>query len=103
MAVACAIGQRENSKSTWAMKCPILKNLHNPEFNKWAAKLFKGVKVGKDDPSYESALRIAQIPDDYIRALVGVYGPKSREENDKLADIVIARRDAIGKAYGIEP
>ena len=82
---------------------PNLEDLHNPEFNKWAAKLFKGVNVGKDDPSYESALRIAQIPDDYIRALVGVYGPKSREENDKLADIVIARRDAIGKAYGIEP
>ena len=30
-----------------------------------------------------------------------MYGPESREENDKLADIVIARRDAVAKAYGI--
>jgi hypothetical protein len=27
-----------------------------------AAKLFKGVEVSKDDPSYATALRIAQIP-----------------------------------------
>jgi hypothetical protein len=82
---------------------PELKDLHNPEMNKWAAKLFKGVEVGKHDLSYQTALRIAQIPDDYIRSLVGVYGPESREKNDELADIIIARRDAVAKAYGIAP
>jgi hypothetical protein len=75
---------------------PELKDLHNPEMNKWAAK---HVEVSRDDPSYATAQRIARIPDHHIRALVGVYGPQSREENDKLADIVIARRDAVAKAY----
>jgi hypothetical protein len=82
---------------------PELEGLKDKEFNKWAAKLFKGVKISRDDPSYETALRIAQIPDHHIRALVGVHGPQSREENDKLADTVIARRDNVAKAYGIEP
>ena len=82
---------------------PDLKDLHNPEFNKWAAKLFKNVEVGKDTPDYATALRIAQIPDDYIRSLVGVYGPASREENEALADIIIARRNALAIAYGIAP
>jgi hypothetical protein len=82
---------------------PELEDLHNPEMNKWAAKLFKGVEVSKDDPSYETALRIAQIPDHYIRALVGVYGPESREKNDELADTIIARRNALAIAYGIAP
>jgi len=82
---------------------PELKNLHNPEFNKWAGKLFKGVEVSRDDPSYATALRIAQIPDHYIRSLVGIYGPASREKNDELANILIARRDNVAKAYGIAP
>ena len=81
---------------------PDLKDLHNPEFNKWAAKLFKGVEVSKHDPSYETALRIAQIPDHHISPLVGVYGPESREKNDELADTIIARRDAVARAYGIK-
>jgi hypothetical protein len=45
---------------------------------------------------------IAQIPDHHIKALVGVYGPESREENDRLANTVIARRDAVARAYGIK-
>ena len=45
--------------------------------------------------------RIAQIPDHYIRSLVGVYGPESREKNDELTDTIIARRDAVAKAYDI--
>jgi hypothetical protein len=61
-----------------------LEDLHDPKMNKWAAKLFKSVKVDKDDPSYQTALRIAQIPDDYIKSLVGVYGPESREETTDL-------------------
>jgi hypothetical protein len=32
-----------------------------------------------------------------------VYGPESRQQNDKLADTIIARRDAVAKAYGITP
>ena len=47
--------------------------------------------------------RIAQIPDHYIRSLVGVYGPESREKNDELANTIIARRDNVAKAYGIAP
>ena len=47
--------------------------------------------------------RVASIPDDHIRTLVGVYGPESREENDKLANTIIARRDNVAKAYGIAP
>jgi hypothetical protein len=81
---------------------PELEGLHDPEFNKWAAKLFEGVKVDKDDPSYATAQRIAQIPDHHIRSLVGIYGPESREENDELAHTIIARRDAAAKAYGIK-
>jgi hypothetical protein len=46
-------------------------------------------------------MRVAQIPDDHIRSLVGVYGPESREKNDEHANILIARRDAIAKAYDI--
>ena len=65
--------------------------------------MIKDVKVSKDDPSYATARRIAQIPDHYIRALVGVYGPESRKENNELANILIARRDAVAKAYGIAP
>jgi hypothetical protein len=78
-------------------------NLGDPKFNEWAAKLYKDVSFGKDTPSYQTALRIAQIPDDHIRTLVGVYGPESREKNDELADKLIARRNSIAKAYGIEP
>jgi hypothetical protein len=31
--------------------------LQNPKFNKWSSKLFEGVEVGKDTPSYATALR----------------------------------------------
>jgi hypothetical protein len=92
-----------NLKEHFGDEVPELEDLHDPEMNRWAARLFKGVEVGKDDPSYETALRIAQIPDDYIRVLVGVYGPGSRKENDELADTIIARRDNVAKAYGIAP
>jgi hypothetical protein len=78
-------------------------NLGNPEFNKWAAKLYKDVEIGKDTPGYETAQRIARIPDDHIRTLTGLYGPEARAENDKLADTIIARRDSIAKAYDIAP
>jgi hypothetical protein len=78
---------------------PDLENLHNPEFNKWSAKLFNDVDFGPNSSGYQTALRMAQIPDNYIRTLVGVYGPESRQENDKLADTIIARRDSIAKAY----
>jgi hypothetical protein len=78
-------------------------NLQNEKYNKWAAKLFEDVEFGKNTPGYETAQRIAQIPDHHIRALVGPYGPQSREENDKLADTIIARRDAVAKSYGIAP
>jgi hypothetical protein len=78
-------------------------NLQNEKYNKWAAKLFGDVEFGKDSPGYPTALRIAYIPDHYVRALVGVYGPASREENDELADKLISRRDSIAKAYGIGP
>jgi hypothetical protein len=61
-----------NLKEHFGDEMPELEGLQDPKFNKWAAKLFKGVEVGKDDPSYQTALRIAQIPDDYIRSLVGV-------------------------------
>jgi hypothetical protein len=77
--------------------------LGNPKFNNWSAKLYDNVDFGKDTPGYPTALRIAQIPDDYIRVLVGVYGPGSRKENDELADTIIARRDNVAKAYGIAP
>jgi hypothetical protein len=73
--------------------------LQNPKYNEWSAKLFNDVDFGPNSSGYQTALRIAQIPDDHIRALVGVYGPESREENDKLADTVIARRDAVARAY----
>jgi hypothetical protein len=78
-------------------------NLQNEKYNEWSSKLFDGVEFGKDSPGYATALRIAQIPDNHIRTLVGVYGPESREKNDELADKLIARRDSIAKAYGIEP
>jgi hypothetical protein len=79
-------------------------NLQNSKYNKWAAKLFNDAVFGsKDDPGYPTALRIAQIPDDHIRTLVGVYGPESREKNDELADKLISRRDSIATAYGIAP
>jgi hypothetical protein len=74
-------------------------NLQNPKYNKWAAKLFEDTEFGKDTPGYQTAQRIAQIPDGHIRTLVGVYGPESREENNKLADTIIARRDNVAKAY----
>ena len=45
----------------------------------------------------------SSVPDDIIKALVGVYGPESREQNNKLADTIIARRDNVAKAYGIAP
>jgi hypothetical protein len=70
---------------------------------KWAAKFFEDVEFGKDSPGYPTALRIAQIPDNHIRTLVGVFGPSGRAENDALADTIIARRDSIAKAYGIAP
>jgi hypothetical protein len=51
-----------------------------------------------NDPLYD--LDPAEVATwERIRALVGVHGPQSREENDKLADTVIARRDAVAKAY----
>jgi hypothetical protein len=78
-------------------------DLGDPEHNEWSAKLFHDVDFGKDTPGYPTALRIAQIPDDHIRSLVGVYGPQSREQNDKLASTIIARRNAVAKAYGVEP
>jgi hypothetical protein len=78
-------------------------NLGNPKFNKWAAKLYKDIEIGKDTPGYETAQRIAQIPDNHIRTLTGLYGPESREKNDELADKLIRRRDSIAKAYDIEP
>jgi hypothetical protein len=57
-------------------------NLQNPKYNEWSSKLFDGVEFGKDSPGYPTALRIAQIPDNHIRTLVGIYGPESREKND---------------------
>jgi hypothetical protein len=77
-------------------------NLGNEEHNKWAAKLYKDAEFGKDSPGYQTALNIAWMPDDYIRSIVGVYGPQSRKDNDELADKIIARRNSIAKAYGIE-
>jgi hypothetical protein len=74
-------------------------NLGNPEHNEWSSKLFEDTDFGKDTPGYPTALRIAQIPDDHIRTLVGLYGPQSREQNDKLASTIIARRDAVARAY----
>jgi hypothetical protein len=65
-------------------------------------KLYKDVDFGKDSPGYQTALNIAWMPDDYIRSIVGIYGPQSRKENDELADKIIARRDSIARAYGIE-
>ena len=78
-------------------------NLQNPKYNKWSSKLFNDVDFGKDTPGYQTAQRIAHIPDNHIRTLVGLYGPQSREQNDKLASTIIARRNAVAKAYGIEP
>ena len=78
---------------------PDLEDLHNPEFNKWAAKLFEDVDFGPNSSGYQTAQRIAHIPDDHIRTLTGLYGPQSRKENDELADTIIARRDNVAKAY----
>ena len=82
---------------------PELEDLHNPEMNKWSAKLFEDTDFGKDTPGYPTALRIAQIPDNHIRTLTGIYGPSERAANDELANKLIARRDSIAKAYDIAP
>jgi hypothetical protein len=74
-------------------------DLQNPKYNEWAAKLFDDVDIGPNSSGYATAQRIAHIPDDHIRTLVGVYGPESREENNKLADTIIARRDNVARAY----
>jgi hypothetical protein len=65
-------------------------NLGDPKFNKWAAKLYNDVDIGKDSPGYATALRIAQIPDNHIRTLTGIYGPPERAANDELANKLIA-------------
>ena len=78
-------------------------NLQNPKYNKWSAKLFDDLDFGPNSSGYQTALRIAHIPDDHIRTLVGVYGPPERAANDELAAKLIRRRDSISKAYGIAP
>jgi hypothetical protein len=78
-------------------------NLGNGKHNEWAAKLYNDIDFGPNTSGYETALRIAHIPDDHIRTLTGLYGPESREKNDELADKLIARRDSIAKAYDIAP
>jgi hypothetical protein len=78
-------------------------NLQNEKYNKWSSRLFNDVDFGPNSSGYQTAQRIAHIPDDHIRTLTGLYGPQSRKENDALADTLIARRDSIAKAYGIAP
>jgi hypothetical protein len=78
-------------------------NLLNPKFNEWSSKLFNDVDFGPNSSGYQTAQRIAHIPDDHIRTLTGLYGPPARAANDELADKLIARRDSIAKAYGIAP
>jgi hypothetical protein len=75
--------------------------LGNPKFNKWSAKLFNDLDFGPNSSGYETAQRIARVPDNIIRTLTGIYGPSERQENDALAHTIIARRDSIAKAYGI--
>jgi hypothetical protein len=71
--------------------------------NEWAAKLFKNVKLSKDDPSYASAVRVSEVPDDAIEQLVNRYGPGIQNDKDEIARIIKARRDGIADAYGIAP
>jgi hypothetical protein len=87
-----------NLKEHFGDEVPELEQLQDVKFNKWAAKLFKNVEVGKaDDPSYATPLRVAHVPDTIIRDLVARYGPADGQ--DELADKIIARRDNVAKAY----
>ena len=79
-----------------------LDGMRDKEYNEWSAKLFRDVKTTKDDPSYQSALRVSQVPDDVIEALVNRYGPGIDKDKEEIANIIKARRDAVAKAYGIK-
>jgi hypothetical protein len=79
-----------------------LEGLQSKEHNKWSARLFKDVKVAKNDPSYQGAVRVSQVPDDVIERLVNRYGPGIDKDKEQISDIIKARRDSIAKAYGVK-
>src|SRR6516225_11934003 len=79
-----------------------LEGLQSKEHNKWTAKLFKDVRVSKDDQSYVGALRVSRVPDETIERLVNRYGPGIDKDKDQISDIIKARRDSIAKAYGVK-
>jgi hypothetical protein len=63
--------------------------------NEWSSAVFAGIKA---EDIRAGVQRIAAIPDDTIRALVGDFGPGGKKARAKLADRLIARKnDLIGR------
>lgn len=78
---------------------PWLKGLKDEYKNPTAAEAFHGHVIS---PENATAQRIASIPDDQIERLVYQYGPTDMMAKSKLVNTLIARRDGITKAYGID-
>ena len=53
----------------------------------------------RDDDAFWAARRVMAFSDEFIRALVKADGTASREGQQNLADVLIKRRDEIGRAY----
>lgn len=83
-------------KTDWGPNVKELESMRDPNINPNGAEVFGGELPGK-----ETAARVAQIPKETIRDLVGKYGPNSNAAKTKLYDDLIHRRDQIAKEYGI--
>jgi hypothetical protein len=77
-----------------------LDGLMNPYKNESAADAFHGHEIG---PNNITAQKIANTTDGQFTTLVHRYGPTDMAAKEQLIKTLIARRDGIAKAYGIEP